>query len=95
VSELSDFVTARLDAAEAYAREPTSWNEWDPGDPIDPDRQLRVVAFLRGELAGHTGTHRCAWGDHVTEESEMCAMQRKIAWIDRDHPRWQQGWEPS
>jgi hypothetical protein len=90
---LIEFVKARIDDDERAANAMLAVAKGTVLAEV-PERMLREVALKRQLLEGHTGTHRCAWGDHADDRRENCAMQRKIAAVYSNHADYDEGWRP-
>jgi hypothetical protein len=105
MSDLVEFLTARLDEDEAAAR------AWLPiGNPDaaarehiarhDPARVLREVAAKRAILAGHSTVTGWNWPDQSDGSVQMDYVEalrrtlRHLAAVYSDHPDYDEAWRP-
>jgi len=99
---LNEFLLARIAEDEAYAREPSGWNEYDPGDPGSPPRVLAECAAKRRIIALHEPGHECSQYDRDGEidnflychDFEDCSTMYLLALPYADHPNYRDEWRP-
>lgn len=95
---LTEFLLARIAEDEAYAHEPSGWNEYDPGDPINPARILAECEAKRQIIARHIAAgrvFRAAPGEgNGAGMYVMIKVCQMLTLPYADHPDFEEEWKP-
>jgi hypothetical protein len=104
VTDIVEFLRARLDEDEAAAAEPL--DDWPSGlaatqlaNRFDPARVLREVEAKRRIVEIHTDSHECTSAEDncvwISGEGDHCETLRLLALPYCDHSDYQPEWKPS